>query len=95
MQALPAGDFLRHLTTTVPYRIQTVLTDNPVLKKVEGACIFIDPTGNGCTPKDINKMRAQKLPFRCHSFELACANVNIEHRLTKAPLSTVKGPRHP
>jgi len=32
-------------------------------------------------------MRVQKLPFRCHSFELACADLDIEHRLTK--------PRHP
>jgi transposase InsO family protein len=32
-------------------------------------------------------MRAQKVPFRCHSFELACADLGIEHRLTK--------PRHP
>ena len=32
-------------------------------------------------------MRAQKLPFRCHPFELACADLDIEHRLTK--------PRHP
>ena len=32
-------------------------------------------------------MRAQKLPFRCHAFEAACADLDIEHRLTK--------PRHP
>ncbi len=32
-------------------------------------------------------MRVQNLPFRCHSFELACADLDIEHRLTK--------PRHP
>jgi transposase InsO family protein len=28
-------------------------------------------------------MRAQKVPFRCHSFEAACADLEIEHRLTK------------
>ena len=28
-------------------------------------------------------MRAQKLPFRCHAFEATCADLNIEHRLTK------------
>ena len=32
-------------------------------------------------------MRAHKLPFRCHAFEAACADLDIEHRLTK--------PRHP
>jgi transposase InsO family protein len=32
-------------------------------------------------------MRAQKLPFRCHAFEAACADLDVEHRLTK--------PRHP
>jgi hypothetical protein len=74
-----AGDFLRHLAAAVPYRIHTVLTDN--------GTHFTDPTGDGWTPADINEMRAQKLPFRCHSFELACADLGIEHRLTK--------PRHP
>ena len=28
-------------------------------------------------------MRTQKLPFRCHSFELAYTNSDIEHRLIK------------
>jgi transposase InsO family protein len=32
-------------------------------------------------------VRAHKLPFRCHAFEAACADLDIEHRLTK--------PRHP
>lgn len=32
-------------------------------------------------------MRKQKVPFRCHAFEAACADLDIEHRLTK--------PRHP
>ncbi len=32
-------------------------------------------------------MRAAKVPFRCHSFEAACADLDVEHRLTK--------PRHP
>ncbi len=74
-----AGDFLRHLAAAVPYKINTVLTDN--------GTHFTEPTGDGWTPEDIRAMRAQKVPFRCHSFELACADLNIEHRLTK--------PRHP
>ena len=32
-------------------------------------------------------MRAEGVLFRCHSFEGACADLHIEHRLTK--------PRHP
>jgi transposase InsO family protein len=74
-----AGDFLRHLVAAVPYRVHTVLTDN--------GTHFTDPAGNGWTPEDIRAMRAEKVPFRCHSFEAACADLDIEHRLTK--------PRHP
>jgi transposase InsO family protein len=48
---------------------------------------FTEPTGDGWTPEDIKAMRAQGVMFRCHSFELACADLDIEHRLTK--------PRHP
>jgi transposase InsO family protein len=70
-----AGDFLRHLAAAVPYKINTVLTDN--------GTHFTEPTGDGWTPEDIRAMRAEKVPFRCHSFELACADLDIEHRLTK------------
>jgi transposase-like protein len=70
-----AGDFLRHLAAAVPYKINTVLTDN--------GTHFTEPTGDGWTPEDIRAMRAEKVPFRCHSFELACADLGIEHRLTK------------
>jgi transposase InsO family protein len=48
---------------------------------------FTDPTGDGWTPEDIKQMRARKEPFLCHSFELACADLDLTHRLTK--------PRHP
>lgn len=74
-----AGDFLRALATAVPYRIHTVLTDN--------GTHFTDPAGNGWTPEEIKAMRADGVLFRCHSFELACADLDIEHRLTK--------PQHP
>jgi len=74
-----AGDFLRALAAAVPYKIHTVLTDN--------GTHFTEPDGTGWTPEDINQMRAEKVLFRCHSFELACADLDIEHRLTK--------PRHP
>jgi transposase InsO family protein len=74
-----AGDFLRALAAAVPYRIGIVLTDN--------GTHFTEPTGDGWTPEEIRAMRAQGVPFRCHSFEAACADLDIEHRLTK--------PRHP
>ena len=74
-----AGDFLRHLIAAVPYKINTVLTDN--------GTHFTDPAGDGWTPENIRVMRAQNVLFRCHSFEAACADLDIEHRLTK--------PRHP
>jgi transposase InsO family protein len=74
-----AGDFFRALAAAMPYKIQIVPTDN--------GTHFTEPTGDGWTPEDINAMRSQGVMFRCHSFELACADLAIEHRLTK--------PRHP
>ncbi len=74
-----AGDFLRALAAAVPYKVHTVLTDN--------GTHFTDPTGDGWTPEDIKVMRAQKMLFRGHAFEAACADLDVEHRLTK--------PRHP
>jgi transposase InsO family protein len=35
------------------------------------------------SPEDIKEMRAKKLPFLCHAFEGACADLDVEHRLTK------------
>ena len=74
-----AGNFLRALAAAVPYNIHTVLTDN--------GTHFTEPSGNAWTPTEIKAMRAEKVFFRCHSFEAACADLDIEHRLTK--------PRHP
>ena len=74
-----AGNFLRALAAAVPYKVHTVLTDN--------GTHFTDPSGDAWTPKEIKAMRAEKVSFRCHSFEVACADLDIEHRLTK--------PRHP
>ena len=70
-----AADFLRHLAEAVPYKVHTVLTDN--------GTHFTDPTGDGWTPKDIRAMRAEGVLLRCHSFEAACADLYIDHRLTK------------
>ena len=74
-----AGNFLRALVEAVPYKIHTVLTDN--------GTHFTEPSGNTWTPDEIKEMLARKELFRAHSFELACAQLDIDHRLTK--------PRHP
>jgi transposase InsO family protein len=70
-----AADFLRHLADVVPYKINTILTDN--------GTHFTDPTGDGWSVSDIKAMRAEGVLFRCHSFDAACADLDIEHRLTK------------
>src|ERR687898_713330 len=67
------GNFLRALVEAVPYKVHTVLTDN--------GTHFTEPAGDGWTPEDIKQMLARKQPFRCHSFELACAQNDVEHRL--------------
>ena len=74
-----AGNFLRALIAAVPYRVHAVLTDN--------GTHFTEPSGNTWTPDEIKQMLARKQLFRAHSFELACAQNDVEHRLTK--------PRHP
>jgi transposase InsO family protein len=56
-----------------------VLTDN--------GTHFTEPSDNTWTPDEIKEMLARKELFRAHSFELACAQLDIDHRLTK--------PRHP
>ena len=74
-----AGDFLRRLVEAVPYRIHTVLTDN--------GTHFTDPKGVGWTAAQVKQLLAEKAHFRCHGFALACAQNDIDHRLTK--------PNHP
>jgi transposase InsO family protein len=74
-----AADFLRALIKAVPYKVHTVLTDNGIH--------FTDPSGGSWSPAEIKKMIERKQPFRAHSFELACAQNDIDHRLTK--------PKHP
>jgi hypothetical protein len=60
------ADFLWNLSAAVPYKVHTVLTDN--------GTHFTEPTGDGWTPADIKAMRTANVPFRCHSFEAACAD---------------------
>ena len=74
-----AADFLKALIKAVPYRIHIVLTDNGIH--------FTDPSGRSWNPVEIKAMLARKELFRAHAFELACAQNDIDHRLTK--------PKHP
>ena len=74
-----AADFLCSLIATLPYKIHTVLTDN--------GTHFTTP-GNACSAAaDIKDSLARGELFRAHAFELACAQNDIDHRLTK--------PKHP
>ena len=74
-----AADFLRRLIETVPYKIHIVLTDN--------GTHFTTP-GNKCSAAAaIKTAMARGEAFRAHAFELACAQNDIDHRLTK--------PNHP
>lgn len=74
-----AGDFLRELIKAVPYKVHIVLTDN--------GTHFTTP-GNVCSAAANIKSALQSGErFRAHSFELACAQLDINHRLTK--------PNHP
>ena len=74
-----AGDFLRALVKAVPYRVHTVLTDN--------GTHFTDPPSPGSCVDEIKRAMAAGELFRAHAFDYACAQLEIEHRLTK--------PRHP
>ena len=74
-----AADFLRRLIEAVPYKVHTVLTDN--------GTHFTTP-GNVCSAaSDIRADLDAGRPVWAHAFELACAQADIDHRLTK--------PRHP
>ena len=74
-----AGDFLRALIKAVPYKIHIVLTDN--------GTHFTTP-GNVCSAAaDIKLAIENREPIWAHAFEYACAQNDIDHRLTK--------PRHP
>src|ERR687897_1535997 len=74
-----AGDFLRRLIAAVPYKVHTVLTDN--------GTHFTTPGNTSSAAPLIKEARERGEIFRAHAFELACAQNDIDHRLTK--------PRHP
>jgi len=70
-----AADFLRRLIEAVPYQVHTVLTDN--------GTHFTNPGSKGSAAPEIRAALASGVLFRAHSFELACAQNHIDHRLTK------------
>jgi transposase InsO family protein len=74
-----AGDFLRCLIAAVPDKVHTVLTDN--------GTPFTTPGNKASAVPLIKAAIARGELFRAHGFELACARLDVEHRLTK--------PRHP
>ena len=69
-----AAEFLRRLIERIPYAVHTVLTDNGFQ--------FVESRG-GWTVAEIRRMLAARQRFRAHAFDLACAQLGIEHRLTK------------
>ena len=74
-----AADFLRALIAAAPYKVHTVLTDN--------GTHFTTP-GNASSAAPLIKEAMERGEiFRAHAFEYACAQNDIDHRLTK--------PRHP
>ncbi len=70
-----AGDFLCHLAEAVPYKVNIVFLDN--------GTHFTEPTCDGWTPQDVKAMRDEGVLLRCLFFKAACADLNIEPRLTK------------
>ena len=74
-----AGDFLRHLIEAVPYKIHTLLTDNGTQ--------FTTPGNVASAAPLIREALDKGEPVWAHAFEYACAQHDIEHRLTK--------PNHP
>lgn len=70
-----AADVLRALLQAVPYREHAVLTDN--------GQHFITPGNVASAAPLIREAMDRGEIFRAHSFELACAQHRIEHRLTK------------
>ncbi len=63
----------------VPHRVHTILTDN--------GTHFTDPRDPGSAAIEIREAIAAGETFRAHAFDHACAQLDIEHRLTK--------PKHP
>lgn len=72
---------LRHLIEAVPYTIHTVLTDNGIH--------FTTPGAGGSAVPDIKLAIANGERFWAHSFELACAQNDIDGWLRGPALNGV------
>src|ERR1700723_1170844 len=70
-----AGDFLRRLIAAVPYKVHTVPTDN--------GTHFTTPGNASAAAPDIKAALNAAEPIWAHAFEYACAQSDIDHRLTK------------
>src|SRR3954463_3342831 len=70
-----SGDFLRHLIAAVPYRVHTVLTDN--------GTHFTTPGNTASAAPLIKAALDAGETVWAHAFEYACAQNDIDHRLTK------------
>jgi transposase InsO family protein len=79
-----AADFLRALLETVPDKIHTVLTDK--------GTPFTTPGNNSSAVPAITLAWQTGAPFRAHTFEPACAQHDIDHRLTKPKHPWTNGP---
>src|SRR5215211_4467358 len=78
-----AGDFLRHLIAAVPYRVHTVLTDN--------GTHFTTPGNTASAAPLIKEAIARGETVWAHAFEYACAQNDVDHRLTKPRPPWTKG----
>ena len=74
-----AGDFLRAVIRAVPYKVHTVLTDHGIH--------FTTPSNKASAAPLIKRALKRGETVWAHAFEYACAENDIDHRLTK--------PRHP
>src|SRR3954449_8165151 len=70
-----SGDFLRHLIAAVPDRVHTVLTDN--------GTHFTTPGNTASAAPLIKAALDAGETVWAHAFEYACAQNDIDHRLTK------------
>jgi hypothetical protein len=70
-----AGDFLRALIRAVPYKVHTVLTDHGIP--------FTTPGNTASAASLIKEALERGEPVWAHAFQYACAQNDIDHRLTK------------
>ena len=70
-----AGDFLRRLIAAVPEKVHIVLTDN--------GTHFTTPGNTSSAAPDIKAALDAGERVWAHAFEYACAQNDIDHRLTK------------